>query len=373
MTTSNEDRGHSFFGSKLHIEAIQSVMPTKPTDPRRSYRVQVPGTPNPAIFHRRFQTIISYKSDVEEENPGWIMAGWIKESLGKALAEEPVFAGRLRRGEGEGGEELEVVTNDSGARLVEASVEMELAEFLDLEEKKEVEGELVFWDNVNEDNPQFFPLLYVQVTNFKCGGYSIGISCSLFLADVFSILSFLKKWSEIHKNIVSSSSNPKAPLFYLPKLRQTGSYPSMPIDHNTRAKAGHSMFFTTEAKILNLEDDKTFKNLATQCINEAEQRLGRKIESETLLYVKGKSGNIKIENFVRDGEDQKPFISNVNGLSYIDGWENFGAGQNMYFTEGNIQAHVSYLINSVSDEIFVMIIPSYEDYSRVHVLVTIPS
>jgi hypothetical protein len=60
-----------------------------------------------------------------------------------------------------------MVSNDTGVRLVEAKITMTLQEFLGLEENEKAEAELVSWMDIDEQNPQFSPLLYVQVCSGK--------------------------------------------------------------------------------------------------------------------------------------------------------------------------------------------------------------
>ncbi|MDO8030387.1 acyltransferase, partial ['Planchonia careya' phytoplasma] len=92
------------------------------------------------------------------------MAGWAKECIGTVLQEHPVFAGRLRRREGGEEERLEMVSNDSGVRLFESRIQKRLSEFLELKEREDAVGGLVFWKDIDVQNPQFSPLFYVQVT-----------------------------------------------------------------------------------------------------------------------------------------------------------------------------------------------------------------
>ncbi|CAI9771587.1 unnamed protein product [Fraxinus pennsylvanica] len=63
----------------------------------------------------------------------------------------------------DGDRDVQIVLNDSGVRLVEDTVEIKLADFLVLEEKKEAQGEVVFWDDVLGHNIQLSLLFYVQV------------------------------------------------------------------------------------------------------------------------------------------------------------------------------------------------------------------
>ncbi|CAO2819459.1 unnamed protein product [Amaranthus hypochondriacus] len=154
------------------------------------------------IMQKRMHIVLYYKNK-SEENSGWHVGRWIKETLGNALVDHPIMAGRIRRVENGG---LEIVANDSGVRIVEGEISLSLVEFFECKRKNnEVEGKLVSWVDV-ETNPQFSPLFYIQVTNFKCGGYSIGISCSLFLVDPLFMANFLNKWAKIHRNIAYEES-----------------------------------------------------------------------------------------------------------------------------------------------------------------------
>lgn len=139
------------------IEAVQTVMPAKVTDPRLSRKISVRDPLGCGIFGRRFHTVLYFKS-VTKEDSGWLVAGWIRESLGRALVEQPLLGGRLRRvGDSEG--EFEIVSNDSGVRLMEARTSMALSEFLELKDWEA--DQLVFWKDIDGQNPQFYPLFYV--------------------------------------------------------------------------------------------------------------------------------------------------------------------------------------------------------------------
>lgn len=212
MATCNGNGG-PIFSSKLQVEAIQTVIPTKITDPRLSRRIILPENFDSDSLQKRFHMVLYYNK-ASETDSGWIAAGWFKESLGGAIVENPIFAGRLRKLEND----FELLSNDSGVRMLEANYEMDMDDFIDLKKKENVENDLVYWEGIHQTTPQFSPLFLVQVTNFKCGGYSIGISCSLLLADPFAMTSFLKSWSKIHNNLVSQIDSPKIPAFYTPNF-----------------------------------------------------------------------------------------------------------------------------------------------------------
>ena len=152
---------------KVEIEAVQTVTPVKQTDPRQTRRVLATDPVGSGIFRRCLNIVVYYK--VVEEDSCWIVAGWFKESLGRVLADQPILGGRLRGTSSEDIGELEIVSNDSGVRLIEAKIPITLSQFLDHQSKEaseESEAQLVFWNDVDDQNPQFSPLFYLQV--IKC-------------------------------------------------------------------------------------------------------------------------------------------------------------------------------------------------------------
>nr|POE95270.1 brassinosteroid-related acyltransferase 1 [Quercus suber] len=169
-----------------------------------------------------------------------------------AISKQPILSGRLWRGE-DGDGELEIVSNDGGVRLIETQVAVTLSVFLELKEKEEAEAQLVFWNDIDEHDPQFSPLFYVQVTNFQYGGYSIGISCSILLADLMVKEKFLTSWANIHNNILSSNNELKKPFFYLPNLKRNGSSPPSIISSTPRKDCVKTMHFKAIAENANLD------------------------------------------------------------------------------------------------------------------------
>lgn len=147
---------------RAEIEAIQTVPPSKITAPRKVRQVSsdVSGVAGGCVH------VVLYYNKASQGDSGSLHAGWSKESLARALSEQPLLAGRLQKGERVGDHEeannINVVSNDAGVRLVEARIGVTMAEFL-LECNKEAEAELVFWKDIDQLDPQFSPLLYIQV------------------------------------------------------------------------------------------------------------------------------------------------------------------------------------------------------------------
>ncbi|MED6118760.1 hypothetical protein PIB30_005899 [Stylosanthes scabra] len=349
---------------KSQIEAVLSVPPMKVTDPRHVRRVSITDTDtdrgkktNDNTIWGCYQIVLYYEKLKKEEydDGGMFLAGWIRDSLGKALLEEPLLAGRIQRKEHDK-KVLEIVSNDSGVRLYEARIPMRLSEFLALKEKEHVvEGELVFWKEIDEQSVEFSPLVYVQVTKFECGGYSIGVSSSLVLFDVLIIENFIKKWSQIHNNSLSPqieehyNYNNKTPIFYHPILINEPPPSSVLSTTPTKKESQHTMLF--KIKNSNMEQ---WRELAMICVEETEQILQKNIGSDFLVLVKESSSeDIKIHNFSKSGyiKNNKKVDSEIVGGN----WNDFGGYGEVAFQEGNKAVHVSHWIGSSVDVGYVII------------------
>ncbi|KAK1310634.1 hypothetical protein QJS10_CPA08g01726 [Acorus calamus] len=203
---------------KLHVESIQTVTPAKLTELGTTRPVNHPGPPSAWFLQTHLRVVLYYKPTFEGES-GYALTGWLKGSLNLALVEDPLLAGRLRHKEG-CEDEWEITYNDSGVRLVEARAEVAMAEFVGSKGREEKEARLVYWKDIDDQNPQFSALFYVQVTRFEDGGYSIGLSWSPLLADLIHMTNFLKTWSQIQKNSLQKKDEiPKTSLFHLPIMR----------------------------------------------------------------------------------------------------------------------------------------------------------
>ncbi|KAJ6347905.1 hypothetical protein OIU76_004405 [Salix suchowensis] len=301
------------FVPKVQIEGVQTVVPSKVTDPREMCLVKDPVSSD--IFRGCLNIVLCY-SEAGEEGSGGLVAGWIKESLGRAMQDQPMLSGRLRRVE-DGNGELEMVPNDTR------------------------EAELVFWKDIDEQNPLFSPLLYVQVTDFQCGGYSIGISSSILLADHIIIDNFFSRWSGIQEKLLPNNSNGLGKsMFYLPNLRNTSSSPHNAMSVTPGKRSGQTLIFKIagDSEIEGVKNE-SWKSAVSHCIQEAEHKLGGEMPTGFSLFVKESPRGVK----------------------------------ELAFRHGNKPAHVSCWIGSAVDGL-VMAIPSSDEKntSDFNVMVTIP-
>ncbi|KAL0727112.1 hypothetical protein Bca4012_023205 [Brassica carinata] len=102
--------------------------------------------------------------------------------------------------------------NDSGIRIVEAKVEgFTVQEWLDLDDRS-IDHRFLVYDHVLGPDLFFSPLVYLQITQFKCGGLSIGLSWAHVLGDVVSASTFIKTMGQLMSNHGPSKSvYPKKP------------------------------------------------------------------------------------------------------------------------------------------------------------------
>ncbi|KOM32535.1 hypothetical protein LR48_Vigan01g209100 [Vigna angularis] len=340
---------------KLQIEAVLSVRPLKVSEPRRVRQVLMSDTDSIMKIkgiHGCYQIVLYYESLNEEEGDKFL-AGWIVESLGSALVEHPLLSGRLKRkGSDEDEAVLEIVSNDSGIRLYEVRFPMVLSEFLSLRaEKEHLEAELVFWKEIDEHNPQFSPLFYVQasraccVTRFECGGYTVGISCSLLLADALVVENFLKTWADIHSSMLLQRQEIKAPIFHHSLLVKNDEPLHADVINRTRCRKAQSMAFKFIGKDLNLNQE-FWREVAMLCVEEAEKKLDKRVWTEFSLFVKESCEVIKVEGHSKSGYCKKVLDQSLKNEISGGTWNDFG--EFVMFHEGNKPVLVSRWIGSIA-------------------------
>ncbi|MBA0714398.1 hypothetical protein Golax_013372 [Gossypium laxum] len=353
---------------KVSIKGFHSVTPMRITEPRQTRRVLSRDLVGPEMFQRCFNMVQCY---MKGEDSGWVVAGWIKESLGRALLEQPMISGRLQKRDRNDGE-LEIVSNDSGIRIIEATIQTTLSEFLDLKQREEAEAQLVFWNDIDEHNPQFSPLFYVQVTNFQCGGYSIGISCSILLVDFFLRTEFIKTWASIHNNIVDHNNERKLPLFYLPGVNgTTDSSPNLFSASTPNKNESKTMVFKINAESKNMEIE-WCQQIALACVEDAENGLGSEMGAEFCLFVNESFEVIKVESCSKHGMLKPKLKANMEVI-YAN-WDDLGTND-VSFRLGNKPVHVSHWFRSILGGV-VVVIPSPEEEQgayTVNIFVTVPN
>ncbi|KMT11805.1 hypothetical protein BVRB_5g105060 [Beta vulgaris subsp. vulgaris] len=358
-----------------NIVGIYTATTRKITEPRFSHKILLDNDDDHhyGILQKRMHIILCYQKQSNEDS-GWHLGGWIKESLGHALVDNPILAGRLRKSESDQGS-LEIVSNDSGVRCVEAELPLSLVDFLQLKEKNnEIEDKLVYWNDVDGSYPQFSPLFYIQVTNFQCGGYSVGISYNLFLVDPLSMAEFLNRWTEIHRSMAYESEVPKPPFFHTVNFKQNECSSSL--------KHSISSSLTSKTMIFNIFTDEklhsgneTCKYFVLLCLEEAESKFGSKIgkiNSTFTLIIKEPNGNTKVENLSKQRNFTLPkdLGYDLNSVS----WEDLSINYEVVFHRENAPIDASHWIacDSLEGVVLVVISSPSEGKSGIKVYITVP-
>ncbi|XP_072963136.1 uncharacterized protein [Typha angustifolia] len=361
-------------GKQLHIEAFQSVCPVKMSDPGRSRPITVAAPVSAEALQSRFVVIFYYNKAVEHES-ALLLAAWMRESLGVALVEEPALAGRLRRPANGGDDGLwEIKANDAGVRLVQASLDMTVSDFLDLKDRKQKESLLAYWADVDKENPDYSALFYVQVTRFQEEGYSIGISCSLLLADPWQLTKFLKSWALTHAQMLSQGHLSKDPIFHLSffQRRANPNYiKSIPLDYSSKPT------ITTTTTVLFKSSQKPSKlmpSLNKLVASEAVSKLGDHGAaggvSNFYLFLSEEEG-LKVERWSEDVRTNDSLI-NVEVVH----WEEFCRVEELSLMEGNKAVHVSYdIISRGNGEGIVVVMSPHDEEgdSNLVISATIPT
>ena len=155
----------------VHVESLQTAVPMRMAGAGKSLPIAVSGPPlTAAELQRRFRAVLYYRgAGAEVEAAARERAAWVKESLCAALVDHPEMAGRLRRrGDGndddDDGRLWEVKLRDTGVRLVQASVEATMAEFLEARgiDRERKEAALALWTEVDVHECARCSYRYVQ-------------------------------------------------------------------------------------------------------------------------------------------------------------------------------------------------------------------
>ncbi|XP_023513318.1 benzyl alcohol O-benzoyltransferase-like [Cucurbita pepo subsp. pepo] len=154
-------------------------------------------------FHVPLLNFYEHNPNLEETDPAKI----IKEAIAKTLVFYYPFAGRLREGPGR---KLFVECTGEGILFVEADADVTLQQFGDA---LQFSSSLSMFEDIiynvpNSDKIVNSPLLLVQVTRLKCGGFIFGIRFNHTMADGFGLVQFMKAIAEIARGAFAPSIFP---------------------------------------------------------------------------------------------------------------------------------------------------------------------
>nr|XP_043609726.1 protein ECERIFERUM 26-like [Erigeron canadensis] len=116
----------------------------------------------------------------------------IKETMFNWLNHAYIPCGRIRKADS--GRPF-IKCNDSGVRIIEAKCHLSLDEWL--QSRDDSRHKFLVSNQVLGPDLAFSPLVLIQLTEFKCGGTSVGLSWSHLLGDTISAVSFIKLWAQV--------------------------------------------------------------------------------------------------------------------------------------------------------------------------------
>ncbi|KAK7247082.1 hypothetical protein RIF29_41959 [Crotalaria pallida] len=132
----------------------------------------------------------------ESEAAQVLTAKKIKESSFYMFNHFFITCGRFRRSES--GRPI-IKCNDCGARFIEAKCKITLEEWLATMDWPSYK--LLVSQQVIGPELSFSPPVYMQMTHFKCGGVSLGLSWAHVLGDPLSVSDFISTWGQAMDNL----------------------------------------------------------------------------------------------------------------------------------------------------------------------------
>ncbi|XP_066343753.1 acyl transferase 1-like [Miscanthus floridulus] len=174
---------------KAHQSNPELVMPASPT-PQGSKTLSDVDSQIPLWFYATVIEFFRPRDAVDgHETPVVDVAKAIREALAKALVYYYPIAGRLREvSKGK----LAVECTGEGVVFVEAHADVRLDELGDALVPPYPCIEELVCDIGDAKDVVGRPLMFMQVTRFKCGGFAIGVSICHNMADAYGVIQFLK-------------------------------------------------------------------------------------------------------------------------------------------------------------------------------------
>ncbi|ONI20480.1 hypothetical protein PRUPE_2G018000 [Prunus persica] len=144
------------------------------------------------FFCALFINHIANRPDQHCVTPTDAIANTLKDSLRRALVPFYPLAGRLRWIEGG---RLELDCNGMGVEFIEAESDLKLDDLGDFSPSPEYHS---LFPTVDYNLPfHELPLLFVQLTRFKCGGFSLGLEISHAVTNGQSACHFIGEWAKL--------------------------------------------------------------------------------------------------------------------------------------------------------------------------------
>lgn len=200
----------------------------------------------------------------------------------------------------------------------------------------------------------FSVLVRLQVTQFQGDGYSIGISCSLLLADPFVLARFLKSWTQTHTTMFAHGQLSKPPIHLCHS--HTSGHP--PCHSNSNSTAISATATTTLFKVA--RNSCATNSAAATCFREAARKLGTKPASSYSLMISDRTVYLTVES--------AGFDEVAGGSATEVAWRDQLGLEEISLVEATKPVHASCRIVPCAGETLVVVMqPSDEDELMVSV------
>ncbi|KAK9138215.1 hypothetical protein Sjap_008809 [Stephania japonica] len=174
------------------------VRPSEPTPP---------GTLNLSVIDRVIQLRFYFTVLFVFRDGNKKAAKIIKEALSKALVPYYPLAGRLQESDDDD-EELRISCTGEGVWFVEAYADSSLADFNYLDEAPQDTQEKLIPDPIPAETMGLNPIMLMQVTSFKCGGFVTVVTINHCTCDGTGICQFLNALGEFARGVERPSVEP---------------------------------------------------------------------------------------------------------------------------------------------------------------------
>ncbi|XP_050215552.1 protein ECERIFERUM 26-like [Mercurialis annua] len=148
----------------------------------------------------------------------------IKESLFFWCCDYYTACGRFRRSDDTGRPFIKC--NDCGVRIIEAECDKTIDEWLKMKDCSSLNNKFLIYHLPIGPEISFSPLCYLQMTKFKCGGMSLGLSWAHILGDPFSASECINTWGLF---LSSLKSNGPIKIIKSPKRLKSSEDPKEPL------------------------------------------------------------------------------------------------------------------------------------------------
>ncbi|WVZ94529.1 hypothetical protein U9M48_040410 [Paspalum notatum var. saurae] len=106
--------------------------------------------------------------------------------------------------------------NDCGVRIVEAACDATVEQWMEAEAERGGMCKPLAYDKVIGPELFFSPLLYVQITSFKCGGMALGFTWAHVIGDIPSAAACFATWAQLASGNKAPPPTLRDPLSLLP-------------------------------------------------------------------------------------------------------------------------------------------------------------